>query len=254
MLKTAVCITGQPRHFEETYSNIYNNIIKPNNADVFLHAWFDEKDSGSTIKNAGVTYYKNKNKNYIVKKDTYDKLKELYKPIDFIIEKQIYFKDIIETNILSFLENNNINYNSTFSMFYSLLKCGELIRNYEQKSNFKYDYIIKIRFDVFLNAPIIVNKFDSKYFNNPYTTSLDDRIWFSNSNNMYNISKTYNYIKLILKDDIINNKITVKNTKYYYEYKNLKYLKNEIILLDILVKFNICMNKFKLDYNLYSRL
>ena len=41
-MKTAVCISGQPRFFDVGQHFIYNNIIKPNDCDVFLHAWYDK--------------------------------------------------------------------------------------------------------------------------------------------------------------------------------------------------------------------
>lgn len=40
-MKVAICISWQPRCALETYPLIYENIIIPNNADVFIHMNYD---------------------------------------------------------------------------------------------------------------------------------------------------------------------------------------------------------------------
>ena len=41
MARVAVCISGQPRAAKETFHLIMNHIIRPNNADVFIHMNYD---------------------------------------------------------------------------------------------------------------------------------------------------------------------------------------------------------------------
>ena len=43
-MKVAVLITGQPIAGIKNSTHILNTIITPNNADVFMHMWYD-KDS-----------------------------------------------------------------------------------------------------------------------------------------------------------------------------------------------------------------
>ena len=38
-MKIALCISGQPRMWEEGYKYHYKNIIKDNDVTVFLHSW-----------------------------------------------------------------------------------------------------------------------------------------------------------------------------------------------------------------------
>ena len=45
MTKIALCISGQPRNAIETFPLIYENIIIPNNADVFIHMNFDSNNT-----------------------------------------------------------------------------------------------------------------------------------------------------------------------------------------------------------------
>jgi hypothetical protein len=44
MAKVAICISGQPREATLCFPFIYENIIKPNNADVFMHMNFDKEN------------------------------------------------------------------------------------------------------------------------------------------------------------------------------------------------------------------
>jgi len=44
MKKVALCISGQPRRALETFPFINENIIKPNNADVFIHMHYDDEN------------------------------------------------------------------------------------------------------------------------------------------------------------------------------------------------------------------
>src|SRR6185436_17770941 len=37
IMKVAVCLSGQPRYALECFPFIYQHIIEPNNADVFIH-------------------------------------------------------------------------------------------------------------------------------------------------------------------------------------------------------------------------
>ena len=40
-MKVALCLSGQPRNALSAFNEIYNNIIEPNNADVFMYLNFD---------------------------------------------------------------------------------------------------------------------------------------------------------------------------------------------------------------------
>ena len=52
-MKVAVCMSGQPRLLEECYGYITKNIIEPNNADVFMHGWYDEESLSKPYKFGG---------------------------------------------------------------------------------------------------------------------------------------------------------------------------------------------------------
>jgi hypothetical protein len=49
-MKVAVCLSGQPRNANDTFGFIMNNIIKPNNADVFIHMNYARQLNSSKYK------------------------------------------------------------------------------------------------------------------------------------------------------------------------------------------------------------
>jgi hypothetical protein len=88
MVRIAVCISGQPRAAKETFHMIMNNIIRPNNADVFIHMNYDsdqlymEKshtDNGRCNLEPGIDKWVIDN----------------YKPVRYLVEKPRDFKNQI---------------------------------------------------------------------------------------------------------------------------------------------------------------
>lgn len=45
MFRTALCLSGDPRYFENALNSIINNIIIPNKCDVFGHFWIRTRDT-----------------------------------------------------------------------------------------------------------------------------------------------------------------------------------------------------------------
>jgi len=84
------------------------HIIKPNNADVFIHSWSTE--------------FK-------------DLLVDLYKPKKHIIEPQITF------------DQESVGRNSIPSRWWSNAVVMDLKRQFEEENNFKYDWVMLYRFD-----------------------------------------------------------------------------------------------------------
>lgn len=141
-MKIAVCISGGIKHYEkslESLKKIYpNDFIK-----VFIHT-YDISDE---------ELYKNNSCNHIGNKysKTIKNLNEvlsLYKYEDILVEK---FEDKVEhfTNVFNnanfiWVERNDL---GPISMFYSIFKSNELKINYENNNNFKFDRVLRMRFD-----------------------------------------------------------------------------------------------------------
>ena len=203
-MKVAVLLVGQPRNAIECSENILKNIIIPNTADVFIHTWYDkenlymekgEKDRGNCLCEANI--------------DT--KILEIYKPKSYCIEKQKFnnfnnyecnYYECPEKyldNISKDGKNKELTLEEVklrilkythLSQFYSIFKCNLLKEEYSIENNILYDCVIKIRFDIVINAPLICNHYQMNkiYFQN--IGQLDNLIsdWFNmGSNEVMNV-------------------------------------------------------------------
>lgn len=170
-MKVALCISGQPRKALETYPFIYENIIKPNNADVFIHMNYD--DSTNYIEKSHMD-----NGTCILEQNIDKQIIELYKPIKCIIDKpKNFLNNTIKLSPVRLQRSKNMNSHKNwsdeehknhtikqlYSMYYSIYKCNEIKELYSLENNIHYDYVIRIRFDLMIKQPIICNNYDPNF-------------------------------------------------------------------------------------------
>lgn len=125
--------------YKDALNSIKKYIIEPNNkinnkCDIFFHTWEHNTLNVDTILND-------------------------YKPIKHKIDKRIKF-------------DNNIIWNSYSSRWYSHGEVLKLKKEYENENNFKYDYVMLIRFDCIFKTEILFN------FSNEYIYSA---IWYDDN-------------------------------------------------------------------------
>lgn len=168
--KVALCISGLCKSDLTGLRSIFDKIVKPLNADVFMHTWdiqqdwagdsrsynfwsrvFEVKDLPSNLKD--LEFLKSNYPNIY-----FALLSSHYSLLDKeSIFKEFSFKDFLCENQDEFLEKYNIgeSYSTrgTFNqvkMFYGLYKSFDMMRSYELNNNIKYDYVIRIRPDLFV--------------------------------------------------------------------------------------------------------
>jgi|SaaInlV_150m_DNA_2_1039686.scaffolds.fasta_scaffold10583_3 hypothetical protein len=213
-MKVAVLITGQPIAGIKNSSHVLNTIIAPNNADVFMHMWYD-KDSPIGEKS-------DKSRECSFDEDIDKQLLDIYKPKAYCIEKQrfsqfenydgTYYK-LPEKYLNNYcdmpgnkeltrkeIENRIIKY-THLSQFYSVFKCNMLKEEYSIENNVLYDCVIKIRYDTKLGFKLDCSNIDID-MNNLYYMNLGhkDNIisdWFNMGNSM--IMNIYSSVFLNLK-------------------------------------------------------
>ena len=128
-LKIAYCLVGlvgyterhgggQPLDFHIAYKNNKRNIFGDNGVDIFIHSWSDDFE---------------------------DEIVKLYKPKNSVFEKQIEFDDDDRMNAVE-------------SRWYSTKKAVDLMRDYEEKNNIKYDFVMIYRFDSAFLVPVDFNE------------------------------------------------------------------------------------------------
>jgi len=217
-MKVALCISGQPRYAEETYPYIYNNIILPNNADVFIHMNYSKE-----TKYIERTHLDNPHKNCIYKDNIDDIVLQLYKPIKYQIEEPKSFTkasiQISPSRLQRSMEmNSHKNWSEEehkahtikqlLSMYYSIFKCNELKETYANENNIVYDYVIRIRFDIKPHAPLFCKNYDPSFIYYQEMGQPDNLIsdWINfGSNSVMNVyssmyfmieyMNTYNFLK-----------------------------------------------------------
>jgi hypothetical protein len=209
-MKVALCISGQPRKALETYPYIYENIIKPNNADVFIHMHYDtnnlymEKshaDNGSCTLQIGID--EEVAKAYNPKRILVEPPRNFQKPNINIPE--IRLERIKKMNHhKNWTDHEHLQYSvkQMTSMYYSIYKANELKEIYANENGFVYDYVIRIRFDLFVYEPIICERLNPNYIHYLEIGQPDQLIsdWLNiGSNLIMNV-----YASLYLNMDYLN--------------------------------------------------
>jgi hypothetical protein len=170
--KTAVLICGQYRSFDKTLDNLLETFIYPNSADVFLVLTgqtevTDECVAVKRLTQMGLL------KNILCLSDE-----------DILSSKE--FQDALHRigSFASFMNPSVLKgemvdpvsyYQRTGRQFYAIFRGGTLLRDYEEKNGFRYDYVIKVRTDMYYSE-----KYDIKdiFFDSPFIskTVVDDFI------------------------------------------------------------------------------
>ena len=259
-MKVALCISGQIRSVRESFNDIYNNIILPNNADVFIHAWYDE----DTLDTTSIDFSRNRK----LEKGIDKHIIELYKPKKVLFEKQKIFNKTYnhlyvsdswkEAGLLNIGKNkatledskNNI-IQCSLSMWYSIFKCNELKELYAIENNFLYDYVIRSRFDIAIKEPLYVHKYDKKalyYIDINQPDNLVSDIFNFGSNRIMNLyASMYYQVELLNSYDYID-----KNKRQVMTYRSGKdgMWGNEYMLRDLFYLYNIPVISFKSHYHI----
>lgn len=125
-MKIALCISGQLRCVDKTYQSLFYNLLKEYNPDIFISTW---DDFPIKLKQA----------------------ETLYDPKEILIEKPIQFNNL--EKFANRMENirNPLN---VLSMYYKIQSCNLLKKNWEQKYDFKYDFVIRWRSDIYLTHEV----------------------------------------------------------------------------------------------------
>jgi hypothetical protein len=224
-MKVALLLCGQPRRALETCDIIKKLIIEPNNADVFMHMWYDDDDlymeKGEIDR--GICD---------IKKGIDKELVEFYKPKGVIVEKQKFkqfnnynceyykFPEKYINNYLNCGKNKELSRDEMklqvlrythLSQLYSNFKCNLIKEEYSLGNNILYDCVIKLRYDAFPKVPLICSNHNMNYIYYEDIGQPDNIIsdWFNmGSNTIMNI-----YSSIFLNFEYLN------NNKMYYKRK-----------------------------------
>lgn len=132
-------------NISKIYIKLTENLIIPNNCDVFFHTW---------------------------KHKDIDNLIGTYKPERFQVEDQIvFYKNTLIDNIKHFRRkhffghNHKNRRNDIMSRWYSFQKSVNLATSFAEEENFIYDKIFVTRFDMLLKKKVNLDLFTPEKFN-----------------------------------------------------------------------------------------
>ena len=157
--KAAILYSGQPRSIKDCWQNHYDTLIKPNpefEIDIIAHFWWDDDLDGTQIKEI------QSGKKSKWDKASIDFFKDKWKPRKIILEKPKHFEDygVTRESVPQPPLFNDIQH--VLGMFYSIEQANDLKKIVEEKNDFVYDTVIRLRTDVFFDGdPIELSKLDN---------------------------------------------------------------------------------------------
>ncbi|MDG6777384.1 hypothetical protein QCB44_01555 [Thiomicrorhabdus sp. zzn3] len=146
-MRVALCISGQMRSFEECYPSQYQNLIEIFQPDVFIHTW---SDLGQSIREKVAS-------DVITPESLDNKLSKLYAPKRMVIEDYHasycdLFHGVKVPEVLK--EAEPVSYKGALPMFYKIWACNQLCLEYALEVGIKYDLVIRLRPDLYIDEPL----------------------------------------------------------------------------------------------------
>lgn len=216
-MKIAVLLSGQPRYIKKYAPELLNNLIIPNNADVYCHSWLTDPNKPFRTGRGW--------KNEKIEQDAHDDILKIYNPKKYSFEPEIIFP----TRNIDWTTTHNKGYgspeagdevrtyfnNGYYSMWNSIMKCHNLKDQYEIENHILYDVVIRCRFDLGLHEVIDITQYDlnNKIWTKEHATDelRNDWFFFGNNINMRLICNIYNSI------DYLYNRYNIFVNEFFFK-------------------------------------
>jgi hypothetical protein len=214
-MKVALLLAGHPRTYEQTFLSFQQNILNiyPN-LDIFIWCWDELGYWTPNNPDGSVPEYGVYNKSGYVNKD---KLLDMYKPKKYCIQSPKDHKEKIESLVDTIVEKRypHVRPFNNMSCWYSLYNADLLRRQYEEENNFKYDVVIRWRFDIIIERPLVISDrftIPTDIWGDPVPHGYDDVCFYGSSETMKNIC-----------DLIVNVVEVAKNNPQWDSHSAFKY-------------------------------
>jgi hypothetical protein len=191
-MKVAVLLSGQFRNSYEQCETIKKNLIDLYNADVFI-------------------YYTHNGELDIKEKD----LINLYNPIHIEFEKYPNKINELIHSVKEFPKADESNTTSIFYMWYGIMKANELKIKYENDNSFKYDLVVRCRFDTHILNPVKLKNINNSIFipiGSDHRGGCNDLFAYGKSDTMNYYTSLFNNLVDYIKDgELIHPEILLKH-------------------------------------------
>jgi hypothetical protein len=168
-MRIAILFFGEIRNNITVWKNIYETLVVPNNADVFMHHIYYEKDFYKNFSEKEQKFFEmfyledKKEVHYTPPKELF----EVFKPKKILLEphREYPCEELPEImkkinpkvdNLENTYEQVRLNYFTIRSQAESRKKVLELKNIYEQEYGFEYDAVIMTRLDISITEPVYI--------------------------------------------------------------------------------------------------
>ncbi len=148
-MRIALCLSGLPRQIEETFPYLKKAILDRYKVDVFAHTWLEDPWRGTSEEK-----YLAPKTEYEARMNEATKILKLYQPKSFHIDQYHIRQDFYLSN------PNYLLYTRYCSMLESVYLANEMKKRYEEQNHFKYDCVIRCRYDYGLIDQIDFGSYD----------------------------------------------------------------------------------------------
>jgi len=148
-LKIAVQLFGNLRTFNQCAPILKKELLNHYDCDVFMHTW-------DTIDHDNITWhdYKVSQPKDLTHEEIEKKVRSYYDLKDFKVEKQV---DEDYGNVLAI--TREISLCGMKAMMHSMKSANDMREKYQKENKVKYDFVVVLRPDVFLNRKLDINEF-----------------------------------------------------------------------------------------------
>ena len=136
-MRTALCLSGLVGGFRETYESIKKFWVDPYGSDVFIHTY---------------THVVGKDWEQQCPDEYFDELSEMYHPASMVVDFWPDKKPMFQTDRFERNRSQTTWVDRCLSMWYKWRECNCLKENYEKQHGFKYDMVIRCRFDTLFES------------------------------------------------------------------------------------------------------
>ena len=174
-MKVALCLSGHLRTYDKTYESIYKELYDKYEVDTFISTW----------KNLGNKKYAADDplpEGELVDVET---VKKIYNPVTISMDDAEI--EPIAQKLKKLFENCKFGNGDKMSqlsiMLYKIWHANEMRRAYENQNKFKYDVVIRARFDVYLKY-IRMDLVKEKLYCTPGYNGVTDFVFAGPSSSM----------------------------------------------------------------------
>lgn len=168
----AIIISGQLRDFSDCYPSLQDNILDHNDFHIYLHTYADTPPDKLALA------------------------MELYRPHRLLVEKPIK-----RFSLCDGCSNQTPDRESMYWQYLNWKTVFQLVPN-------EYEYVLKVRYDIKYEKPVIISQFDPNHINIPmggdFLGGLSDLVAFSSYSNMSHYCALVDHVNHYVNEQSIN--------------------------------------------------